>query len=106
MINELNKRAFSLPRTAHYPNHHVQNGLSLTPAEMLKLSEQGIPISSHFDDSKFYDGDSKPLNGIDFLDQRGIDVVDAWNHQKDSRRNLRKAQSTDIKNFGENVGNN
>lgn len=74
----------------------VQNNLSVTPSEMLSLSERGIPISSHFDDSQFYDGDSSPRVVLDYLDSRGIDIVDAWNYERTSKSNIRKAIANDI----------
>lgn len=77
-----------------------QSGLSLTPSQMLNLSEQGIPISSHLDDSNFYDGDSSNDMNIDPLRMRGVDIVDAWNLQHKSRKNILDANIKDIQNYG------
>lgn len=87
----------------HYPysRFNVQSGLSVTPSEMLALAQQGIPISSHFDDSKFDDGDTKSLGSIDFIHQRGLDIVDVWEHQKSSRKKLLDAQAKDVQMYGE-----
>lgn len=101
MINTI-KRLSSRPLPCFpYPCKHVQSGLSVTPSEMLQLAQQGVPISSHFDDSKFDDGDTKALGTIDFIHQRGLDIVDVWNHQKDSRKKLLDAQAKDIQMYGD-----
>lgn len=101
MINTIKRMASRpLPRFP-YSKTHVQSGLSVTPSEMLQLAQQGIPISSHFDDSKFDDGDTKSLGTIDFIHQRGLDIVDVWNHQKDSRKKLLDAKAKDIQMYGE-----
>lgn len=101
MITTIKKMARTpLPRFP-YAHKHVQSGLSVTPSEMLQLAQQGIPISSHFDDSKFDDGDTKSLGTIDFIHQRGLDIVDVWEHQKDSRKKLLDAKAKDIQMYGE-----
>ncbi len=101
MINTIKRMASRpLPRFS-YSEKHVQSGLSVTPSEMLQLAQQGIPISSHFDDSKFDDGDTKSLGTIDFIHQRGLDIVDVWNHEKDSRKKLLDAKAKDIQMYGE-----
>lgn len=84
-----------------YTRVNVQSGLSVTPSEMLSLAQQGIPISSHFDDSKFDDGDTRSLGSIDFIHQRGLDVVDVWEHQKSSRKKVLDAKAKDIQMFGD-----
>lgn len=101
MISTIRKMARASLPSFPYSRKHVQSGLSVTPSEMLELSRQGIPISSHFDDSKFDDGDTKSLGTIDFIHQRGLDIVDVWNYQKDSRKKLLNAKAKDIQMYGE-----
>lgn len=100
MIRTLRKTSRDVSRGVNVPKVRVQGGLSLTPSQMLELSEQGIPISSHFDDSKFHDGDTKSLGTIDFINTRGIDIVDAWNFERDCRKRLLNSQKTDMQNYG------
>lgn len=77
----------------------VQSDLAQTPSKMLELSQHGIPVSSHIDDSSFYDGDKSSKVTLDPLHRRGVDVNDAWNLSQDSRAKLRKfaenSQSSD-----------
>lgn len=101
MISTIKKMASRPLPLFPYSEKHVQSGLSVTPSEMLQLAQQGIPISSHFDDSKFDDGDTKSLGSIDFIHQRGLDIVDVWNHQKDSRKKILDAKAKDIQMYGD-----
>lgn len=101
MITTIRKMARRAISYYPYTRVNVQSGLSVTPSEMLALAQQGIPISSHFDDSKFDDGDTKALGSIDFIHQRGLDVVDVWEHQKSSRKKLLDAKAKDIQMYGE-----
>lgn len=70
---------------------HVQSHLSVSPAEMLDMSEHGIAISSYQDSSKFIDGDTSPLIDIAVENRRGFDVNQAWNLSQESKSKLRKA---------------
>ena len=72
-------------------------GLAYTPAEMLKLAERGVPISSATVDSNFFDGQVNPAWDIPIERQRGIDVSDVWQAQQDARANLRKARADGLK---------
>lgn len=100
MIHALRRSLVNSTRGATtFTRNRVQSHLSLTPSEMMELAKQGIPVSSHFDDSKFNDGDSKSLGTIDIVHTRGIDVVDAWNYERDCRRKLMKAHETDVANY-------
>lgn len=101
MISTICKMARRAIHRYPYSRVNVQSGLSVTPSEMLALAQQGIPISSHFDDSKFDDGDTKALGSIDFIHQRGLDIVDVWEHQKSSRKKLLDAKAKDIQMYGE-----
>lgn len=80
---------------------YVQRGLSLTPSEMMISAEHGVPISSNLaDPSLFHDGDTTNSMHIDPLLMRGVDVVDAWNIQKRSKKNLLAAQQRDVETYG------
>jgi len=78
----------------------VSSGLALTPSQMLELSQSGIPVSSQMANDMFFDGDTSMRVHIDPLDRRGIDVVDAWNLQKSSRRKVMEAHNKDITDYG------
>lgn len=74
----------------------VSSGLALTPSQMLEMSQSGIPVSSQMASDLFYDGDTTMRVDIDPLDRRGVDVVDAWNLQKSSRKKLMEAHNRDV----------
>lgn len=67
------------------------NGLSITPGQMLELTNQGYPISSQ---------NLKYLDNIDPADKdfyiplqyrRGIDIADLSEHSQEVRAKLKKA---------------
>lgn len=99
MLSTLKKSISSPVISYNSKRVFVQDNLSVTPSEMLSLSEHGIPISSHFDDSQFSDGDSSSKVVLDYLDSRGIDVVDVWNYEKTSKSNIRKAVINDFNGY-------
>lgn len=72
-------------------------GLAYTPAQMMKLAERGVPISSANIDSHFFDGQVNPAWDIPLERQRGIDVSDIWQAQREARSNLRKARADGLK---------
>lgn len=68
----------------------VQDGLALTPSKVAEMTRAGIPIST-VNAMGFHDG----YRTLDFepfiLNRRGVDMIDAWNAQMDSRKKLRDA---------------
>lgn len=84
-FNSCGVRGYNAART------FVQSNLAVSPATMLELSQAGRPISAQMQDANFYDGDSSPAVRLDPLDARGIDINDAWNMERDSRKKLSKA---------------
>lgn len=100
MKHLLSKHNKTSLRTYDHEVVAVRSHLSLTPSEMLAMSERGIPIASNMNPDDFVDGDESPFVNINPLDCRGIDIVDAWNLQKASRKKLLSARDTDIQNYG------
>lgn len=68
----------------------VQPGLALTPSQISEMTRAGIPISN-VNAMQFFDG----YRTLDFqpglLNRRGVDIIDAWEAQQDSREKLSKA---------------
>lgn len=98
MISQLRKsskrmNAVSIPRV------RVQGNLALSPAQMLDLSQSGVPIASQMSSENFLDGDSTSDMSLDPMLMRGVDINDAWEYQMTSRRNLRNANLRDISNY-------
>ncbi len=69
----------------------VQNDLALTPAKVLEMAEQGIPVSAQASVEQFYDGEPNPQwDGLPLDEQRGVDIVTMWNAEKDIKGAIRK----------------
>jgi len=84
-FNSCGVRSYNVPET------YVQSNLAVSPATMLDMSQAGRPISAQMQDSNFFDGDTSPAVHLDPLDARGIDINDAWNMERDSRKRFSKA---------------
>lgn len=68
----------------------TQNGLAVTPTQMLEMAEAGIPINSINADS-FYDDGKRTLDFEPTLDrQRGVDIGDLWENEQDIKYKTRK----------------
>ena len=76
----------------------VVPNLAITPAQMLKLQEQGIPISSQQLNKEYYDGDTRVSWDIPLDRQRGVSVNDMWNHQQDVREKLKEEAKKGFRN--------
>lgn len=77
----------------------TQPGLAITPADALRLTERGIPVSA-VNASEFYDGDPNPSWTVPLERSRGVDPADAWEAQQTSRKRIRKAHLTDVEVYG------
>lgn len=67
----------SAPRRRRVTEPVVKSGLSYTPAQMAKLSEQGIPVSMG-NAANFNDGVENPEWDVAPDMQRGVDPADLW----------------------------
>lgn len=72
----------------------VKNGLAVTPSEMMKLAERGIPVSAQ-SFGVFNDGESNPSWDIPLDRQRGVDAATLWQNEKDIKQKLRQAHAAD-----------
>lgn len=65
----------------------VQPGLALTPSQIGELTRAGVPLSP-VNAMQFFDG----TRSLDFtpglLNRRGVDMIDAWEAQKSTRKKL------------------
>lgn len=83
-----------------YPR--VQPGLSITPSEMMKLAEQGIPVSAQAGNlDAWNDGSTNPSWYVDSSRLRGIDPADLWQIQRSTRKKMRNAHFSDVEKFGD-----
>lgn len=71
----------------------VDPTLAMTPAQMDAMAKKGIPISTANLANQYFDGNPPDKCSFDIPvgDRRGVDIIDAWQAQKDARQNLSKA---------------
>lgn len=74
-------------------------GLALTPAQIAKMSEQGIPITTQMSD-QFFDGTLNPSFDIPLEEQRGVDINDVWNASKTAKARIIDAHKKDKELYG------
>ena len=71
----------------------TQPNLAVTPAQMMELTAQGIPVSTQ-NLGLSYDEGVPELEFTPALDQmRGIDMCTMWEHQQTSKKKLGSAYS-------------
>lgn len=75
----------------------VQSGLSMTPAEMDKLRERGIPIAPPATGLQFYDMTDQNDFNVDAVHRRGADISDAYQLERGVRQKIKKAIAIDNK---------
>lgn len=65
----------------------VQDGLAITPAQMMELTQKGIPVSARTLGAQFYDGALSNDFDVDIVYKRGVDIaeVDAFQYQSKER---------------------
>lgn len=61
----------------------VQNGLSMSPSEMQRMSERGVPVTTQNNEALFYDGETRPSWDVPLDQQRGVDIATMWQRRKD-----------------------
>ena len=69
----------------------VTPGLAVTPAQMLEMTENHVAISSfgmEYNEGSF---DTFASSGVPLERQRGVDIVDVWQTEKQARYNLLKS---------------
>uniref|UniRef100_A0AAU8B3U3 Internal scaffolding protein n=1 Tax=Dulem virus 262 TaxID=3145739 RepID=A0AAU8B3U3_9VIRU len=69
----------------------VQSGLAYTPADMQRMAERGVSITSqNMEGSYYYEPPTKDFD-MPLMDTRGVDPADIWNAQMDARDKLNKS---------------
>lgn len=68
----------------------VQSNLALTPAQMDRCREQGVPITpQNINPDLVQDGTTNPEFEIELERQRGVDIAELWQNAESSRKKLR-----------------
>nr|QPB07437.1 MAG: hypothetical protein [Microvirus sp.] len=104
MIDELKKRKDGTIVSRSFspsdePFESTVNNLAVTPSDMHRMVERGIPVSPS-NDAMFFDGTPNVTFELPLEDARGVDVNDIWNAQQDARRKIKNANSVDVQNYG------
>ncbi|MCM1356619.1 MAG: hypothetical protein NC212_09485 [Staphylococcus sp.] len=84
-------------RSAHIVDdafEKVTPGLSVSPSQMARMAEKGIPITAQMSET-FFDGTTNPSFDIPIEDRRGIDVNAVWEAQKTARKRIVAAHKLD-----------
>lgn len=97
MKNRRSKLNFFINRISEFDEVTVPD-LAVTPAQMLSMAEKGIPITNHHLNNLYVDGEVNPSWDIDLDRQRGTDVVQLWEHNKDVKERIKKAYKESITN--------
>lgn len=66
----------------------TQPNLSITPAKMAELADQGIPVSSALLSVGASDGVSNPDWDMPIDQKRGVDIAQVWEAQRSARKNI------------------
>lgn len=67
----------------------VKSHLAMTPAQMDKAREQGVPITpSNINPDLVEDGTNNPKFEIELERQRGVDIAELWQNAESSRKRL------------------
>lgn len=70
----------------------VQNGLAVTPSQMLDLTNRGVPITPANLGLQYIDGVSQSDFSVGMEYQRGVDIGDMWEHRQDMRKKMRSPE--------------
>lgn len=73
--------------------NRVKSHLSITPAQMDKAREQGVPITpNNVNPDLIEDGTTNPQFEIELERQRGIDIAELWQNAESSRKKINSFQ--------------
>lgn len=100
MFRKIRKMALRAAPSCKFSDKVVtKQGLSYTPAQIMEYQEKGIPVSAPGSES-YFDGEANPTFDMPVDMLRGVDIVDCWVAQGDSRQRLISGHLTDVKNYG------
>lgn len=79
----------------------VHGNLVVTPAQMMKMSEQGIPVSASNLGFRPEDGEANPTWDLPLDQLRGVDPAEMWEHSQVIKQRAIKAHRNDRARFGD-----
>lgn len=77
----------------------VQSGLAVTPADAMRMTEKGVPVSVT-NAANFYDGVPNPSFDIPLDSQRGIDMATIWENERAIKNKMSVGHAKDVKKYG------
>lgn len=80
-----NRLANAIRKSSDLP---VKGDLAVTPAQMARMANNGVAISSQIAGS-FNDGETNPSFELPISQVRGLDIVDFWEAEKIARKNVK-----------------
>lgn len=66
----------------------VKNGLAITPAQVLKMAEAGLPVSAQLQ-YQTVEGHTGSDWNLGIEDRRGIDIGQVWQESQSARKRLK-----------------
>ena len=66
----------------------VRNGLAVTPSQVLKMSEAGLPVSAQLQ-YQMVEGHTGSDWNLGIEERRGIDMAQVWQESKSARKRLK-----------------
>lgn len=73
----------------------VQNGLAVSPADVLKMAEAGIPASAQMN-SRMIDGHSGSDWNVPLEERRGVDIAAMWQESRNIRKKFAQAHDLGV----------
>lgn len=74
----------------------VKDGLAITPSDMFRMQQQGLPISTA-NSAAGYRGEKNPSWDVELDRVRGVDAADLWQASKTIHEKVRQAHNNDRK---------
>ena len=66
----------------------VRNGLAVTPSQVLKMAEAGLPVSAQLQ-YQMVEGHTGSDWNLGIEERRGIDMAQVWQESKSARKRLK-----------------
>ena len=79
----------------------VYSNLVVTPSQMLKMAEKGIPVSSNNTSFRPEDGEKNPSFDITLDRIRGVDPASMWEQSQIIKQKAKRAHIRDRERFGD-----
>lgn len=85
-----------------FEENPVQDGLAVSPAQMVEMTRKGIAISTQNQpDSVFEEGSTINSFDIPLEHRRGVDLVQLWEASESAKKKIRSARKKDIETYGQ-----